>query len=119
MSRALNKQTAIELEENEKNIAFLASISSAAPFLGLFGTVWGIMNAFQNIATSQSASLSVVAPGISEALITTAIGIGTAIPAVLGYNFFIGKNRQLATRIDCFSQDLLNLIERSSSEKKK
>lgn len=110
--RALKKSNAAELAALEYSLGWLASTASAAPFIGLFGTVWGIMNSFQNIGATGNASLAAVAPGISEALIATAIGLFAAIPAAIAYNFLIGKVRDHATELDAFSQDLLNLLAR-------
>ena len=86
--------------------------ASAAPFIGLFGTVFGIMSAFPGIGTQGSASLAVVAPGISEALVATAAGLGAAIPAVMGYNYFVNRVRHWATEMDGFILDLLNILSR-------
>ncbi|MGZ3688950.1 MAG: MotA/TolQ/ExbB proton channel family protein, partial [Bdellovibrionota bacterium] len=97
----------------ERNVGWLATTASAAPFVGLFGTVWGIMNSFQNIGATGAASLAVVAPGISEALITTATGIGAAIPAVVAYNFFAGQIKRIAVDMDTFSHDFINIVQRS------
>ncbi|MDL1969323.1 MAG: MotA/TolQ/ExbB proton channel family protein, partial [Deltaproteobacteria bacterium] len=85
---------------------------NTAPFIGLFGTVWGIMNSFHGIGLSGSASLAVVAPGISEALIATAAGLAAAIPAVIAFNYFMQKIRTLETELQSFSADFLNIIER-------
>jgi biopolymer transport protein TolQ len=113
VSRALSRQSNTEIATLEKHIALLATTASAAPFVGLFGTVWGIMNSFQNIGATGAANLAVVAPGISEALITTAAGIGAAIPAVVAYNYFAGLIKRVAVDMDCFSQDFLNIVQRS------
>jgi biopolymer transport protein TolQ len=113
IERALQKASNEELSEIERNTSWLATTASAAPFIGLFGTVWGIMSAFQNIGQSGTANLAVVAPGISEALITTAMGIGAAIPAAIAYNHFVGKIKRVALDIDSFNQDFLNTIKRS------
>lgn len=110
--RALRKSNAAELAALEYSLGWLASTASSAPFIGLFGTVWGIMNSFQSIGATGNANLAAVAPGISEALIATAIGLFAAIPAAVAYNFLIGKVRAHATELDAFSQDLLNLLER-------
>lgn len=111
--RALIRASTSEITVLEKHVSWLATTASAAPFVGLFGTVWGIMNSFQNIGATGAANLAVVAPGISEALITTATGIGAAIPAVIGYNYFAGQIRKIATDMECFSQDFINIIHRS------
>lgn len=113
IQRALFRAANIEIASLEKNISWLATTASAAPFVGLFGTVWGIMNAFQNIGATGAANLAVVAPGISEALITTAFGIGAAIPAVIGYNHFAGQIKRVGLDMENFSQDFINIIQRS------
>lgn len=110
--RALRKSNASELAALEYSISWLASTASAAPFIGLFGTVWGIMNSFQSIGATGNANLAAVAPGISEALIATAIGLAAAIPASIFYNYLVGRIRAQALELDTFSQDLLNLLER-------
>jgi len=96
----------------ERYLTFLASTGSTAPFIGLFGTVWGIMTAFRNIGATGSANLATVAPGIAEALIATAVGLFAAIPAVVAYNFFLQRIRVLTADMDNFSADLINIIER-------
>lgn len=98
----------------EKHLSFLASTASAAPFIGLFGTVWGIMNAFRSIGLIGTANLATVAPGISEALITTAAGLAAAIPAVLGYNHFNNRLRIAGNRLDNVIADVLNRFEKGS-----
>jgi biopolymer transport protein TolQ len=111
--RALIRTSTSEVAELERHIGWLATTASAAPFVGLFGTVWGIMNAFQNIGASGSANLAVVAPGISEALITTATGIAAAVPAVIAYNHFAGSIRKMSVEMEGFSQDFINIIHRN------
>lgn len=113
VQRSLQKASTEEVGNAERNVPWLATIASAAPFVGLFGTVWGIMNSFHQIGITGAASLGVVAPGISEALIATAVGLAAAIPAVVGYNYFAGEIRKLANELDGFSQDFLNLIRRN------
>ncbi|HTL12285.1 MAG TPA: protein TolQ [Bdellovibrionota bacterium] len=113
IQRSLLRASTAQVEKMEKNVSWLATTASAAPFVGLFGTVWGIMNSFQNIGAMGSANLAVVAPGIAEALIATATGLGAAIPAVVGYNHFAGSIRRITVEMDCFSQDFLNIIQRS------
>lgn len=115
VARALKKSNAAELAALEYSLGWLASTASAAPFIGLFGTVWGIMNSFQSIGATGNASLAAVAPGISEALIATAMGLAAAIPAAIAYNALVGRVRAHATELDAFSQDLLNLLEREGS----
>lgn len=118
ISRSLRKIAAQETDKLEKNIGFLATAGSTTPFIGLFGTVWGIMLAFRNIGLSGSTSLDIVAPGISEALITTAIGLAVAIPAVIGYNYIQGKIKAELSEIDNFSYDFLNIVQRIFTAKK-
>lgn len=112
LQRALQKGKLMERRKLEKFLSLLSITASVSPFIGLFGTVWGIMNAFEGIARSGSASLAAVAPGISEALIATAFGLAAAIPAVVGYNIFVGKIRQLMSQIDGFGADFLNIVQR-------
>lgn len=96
----------------EKNLAFLATVGSTAPFIGLFGTVWGIMSSFQSIAASKNTTLAVVAPGIAEALLATALGLAAAIPAVIFYNRFVSEAEQISHKINDFSTELSTLISR-------
>jgi hypothetical protein len=103
---------AVIARELERYLPFLATTATATPFIGLFGTVWGIMSSFHGISTQGSASLAVVAPGISEALIATAAGLAAAIPAVIGYNYFVNRVRHWATEMDGFTLDLLNVLSR-------
>jgi len=112
VSRALRRASTQETHRLEKYLTFLATTGSTAPFIGLFGTVWGIMDAFHGIGQTGSASLAVVAPGISEALVATAIGLAAAIPAVMGYNHFLNKGNVLVGEMDNFSQEFLNIVER-------
>jgi biopolymer transport protein TolQ len=112
LNRTLQKSKILERKRLERNLNWLAIIASVAPFVGLFGTVWGIMNSFEGIARSGSASLAAVAPGIAEALISTAFGLAAAIPAVVGYNLFNGKLRFQMMSIDGFCTDFLNIVER-------
>lgn len=113
ITRALMRASNSEVAVLEKHVSWLATIASAAPFVGLFGTVWGIMDSFQKIGATGAANLAVVAPGISEALIATAAGIGAAIPAVVAYNYFAGQIKRQAVDMDNFSQDFLNIVQRS------
>jgi biopolymer transport protein TolQ len=117
ISRALRRATTSEITRLEKYLTFLATTGSTAPFIGLFGTVWGIMNAFKGIGETGSASLAVVAPGIAEALIATAIGLVAAIPAVMGYNHFQHKIKVLIGEMDNFSTEFLNIVQRSFAKK--
>ncbi|MGZ3705972.1 MAG: protein TolQ [Bdellovibrionota bacterium] len=113
--RTLKRQNTVELANLEHSVSWLATTASAAPFVGLFGTVWGIMTSFQNIGATGAANLAVVAPGISEALIATAIGLFAAIPAAVAYNFLNGKIKSQALALDSFNQDLLNLLQREGA----
>jgi biopolymer transport protein TolQ len=117
ISRALRRATTLEITRLEKYLTFLATTGSTAPFIGLFGTVWGIMTAFKGIGETGSASLAVVAPGIAEALIATAIGLVAAIPAVMGYNHFQNKIRVLSGEMDSFSTEFLNIVQRTFTGK--
>lgn len=112
LGRSLEKAKRFERKRLETYLPVLATIASASPFIGLFGTVWGIMGAFEGIARSGNASLAAVAPGISEALIATAFGLAAAIPAVMGYNMANAKIRGVAMHIDGFAMDFLNIVER-------
>ena len=112
LNRTLQKAKWQEKSQLERLLPVLAISASASPFIGLFGTVWGIMNAFEGIARSGSASLATVAPGISEALIATAFGLAAAIPAVIGYNLANSRIRSLLTHLDGFCADFLNIVER-------
>jgi biopolymer transport protein TolQ len=112
IQRAMRRVQASEVERMERYLAFLATTASAGPFIGLFGTVVGIIGSFQSIGQQGSASLAVVAPGISEALVATAAGLLAAIPAVIAYNYFVGKVRHWATEMDNFALELANLVER-------
>ncbi|MCD6526856.1 MAG: protein TolQ [Desulfuromonas sp.] len=111
VARALRRASTQETQRLEKYLTFLATTGSTAPFIGLFGTVWGIMDSFHGIGQTGSASLAVVAPGISEALVATAIGLMAAIPAVVGYNHFLNKVNVLIGEMDNFSQEFLNIVE--------
>lgn len=110
--RILRRATSEETHRMAQMIPFLATAGSTAPFIGLFGTVWGIMNSFQGIANKGSANLAVVAPGIAEALIATAIGLAVAIPSVIAYNFFSQKIRVIDAELQNFTADFLNIVER-------
>jgi len=112
VDRAMRRAASVEVARMERYLPFLATTASAAPFIGLFGTVWGVMSAFHGIGQQGSASLAVVAPGISEALIATAAGLGAAIPAVMGYNFFVNRVKHWAAEMEGFTLDLLNLLSR-------
>ena len=110
--RALDAALSRELEALSRHLTFLATVGSTAPFIGLFGTVWGILTAFQGIAVSQNTSLTAVAPGIAEALIATAFGLVAAIPAVIAYNNFTAKLKQQASTMEQFASEFLNIISR-------
>ena len=110
--RSLRKTAGEEAERLEKDLGFLATTASTTPFIGLFGTVWGIMSAFQNIGQAGSTSLAIVAPGISEALVTTAIGLGAAIPASIAYNYLRQKVRSVRAGVEGFSADYLNIAQK-------
>ena len=112
LSRALVRAATVESTRLERRVTFLATTASVTPFIGLFGTVWGIMNAFRDIGMAGSASLAVVAPGISEALITTAMGLAAAIPAAFFYNFYTSRIKVLSSMMDDFALEFLNIVER-------
>ena len=112
IDRALKKAKAEEVTRLESGTTFLATTASAAPFIGLFGTVWGIMNAFIGLSQVKSSSIQAVAPGISEALIATAIGLAAAIPAAIFYNYFMQQVRVLSRSMDVFSAEFLNIARR-------
>jgi biopolymer transport protein TolQ len=112
IARALRRTMTAELTRLERAIPFLATCGNTSPFIGLFGTVWGIMISFHDIGASGSASLAVVAPGISEALVATAVGLFAAIPAVIFYNHYNNKIRVLESEMEAFSADFLNIVER-------
>ncbi|MDD5034607.1 MAG: MotA/TolQ/ExbB proton channel family protein [Methylococcaceae bacterium] len=113
LERSLRQQISKERKALEQGLAMLASVGSTSPFVGLFGTVWGIMHALQDISKAKSASLDVVAGPIGEALIATAIGIAAAIPAVLAYNFFLRRMKLCEAELDYFATDFLNLAVKS------
>ena len=112
VERALRRAATSETTHLESLVPLLATVGSSAPFIGLFGTVWGIMNSFRSIGARGSANLATVAPGIAEALIATAIGLVAAIPAVMAYNYFARKIRVLSSEMETFSSDFLNLVKR-------
>lgn len=112
VERAMKRAASQEITKLEKSLTFLATTASAAPFVGLFGTVWGIMNAFRGLSVTQSSSIQAVAPGISEALIATAIGLAAAIPAVMAFNYFADRVRVLGTEMENFASEFLNIAER-------
>jgi len=112
IKRALRRAINTETTRMTQMVPFLATTGNTTPFIGLFGTVWGIMNSFHGIGLRGSASLAVVAPGISEALVATAAGLGVAIPAVISFNYFMQKIKILESELHSFSADFLNIIER-------
>ena len=112
MERVMQAASAREMARAERGLAILATIGSSAPFVGLFGTVWGIMNAFRGIAQSRDTNLAVVAPGIAEALFATALGLLAAIPAVIFYNWLAGSLDRFATRLDALSDDVIARVSR-------
>lgn len=114
IQRAMQIATSEELTRLERRLPFLATTGAVTPFIGLFGTVWGIIDAFHGLGTSGAATLRAVAPGISEALITTAAGLLAAIPAVIFYNHFNNGIREFAARMDDFTLEMLNAIERQA-----
>src|SRR5437879_9031996 len=114
VQRAMQIANSEELSRFERNLPWLAITGAVTPFVGLFGTVWGIIDAFHGLGTAGAATLRAVAPGISEALITTAAGLAAAIPAVIAYNLIGSSIREFASRGDDFSLEMLNAVERSS-----
>ena len=112
VTRAMRRQANVEITKLEKGITFLATTGSTSPFIGLFGTVWGIMTAFIGLSAAHSSNIQAVAPGIAEALITTAIGLVAAIPAQMLYNYFIARVRELAIEMENFTSEFLNIAER-------
>jgi biopolymer transport protein TolQ len=112
VKRALRRAINTETTKMTQMVPFLATTGNTAPFIGLFGTVWGIMNSFHGIGLKGSASLAVVAPGISEALVATAVGLAVAIPAVIAFNYFTQKIRIIESELQSFAADFLNIVER-------
>ncbi len=112
IQRSMQIASSEEITRLERNVTWLAITGVVTPFIGLFGTVWGIIDAFHGLGTAGAATLRAVAPGISEALITTAAGLAAAIPAVIAYNLIIGSIREMAARNDDFALEMLNLVER-------
>ncbi len=111
VDRVLRKNASVHLTDLERSLGFLATTASATPFIGLFGTVWGIMNAFRGIGVSGTASLAAYAPGIAEALVATAAGLGAAIPAVIAYNHFLGRLRMMNSLTDEFIADFIHRLQ--------
>ena len=115
LRRILRQAVSAEMKRLSSSISILATSASSAPFIGLFGTVWGIMHSFHSLGQAQSAALATVAPGISEALLATAIGLGVAIPASIAYNFFLGMLAVVETEMVNFAGAFLNRVEREVS----
>ena len=112
VERAMRRATNQEVTRLEKALTFLATTASTAPFVGLFGTVWGVMTAFRGLTTAQTSSIQAVAPGIAEALVATAVGLAAAIPAVVAFNHFAREIRVLTADMENFSAEFLNIAER-------
>jgi biopolymer transport protein TolQ len=117
IERVMNVTVGREMDRVERFMSFLATVGSTAPFVGLFGTVWGIMNSFQSIAASKNTSLAVVAPGIAEALFATALGLVAAIPAVIAYNKFSTDFGRYAGRLEAFSTEFSAILSRQLDER--
>ncbi|MEQ1709145.1 MAG: protein TolQ [Terricaulis sp.] len=117
VDRLMQAQVAREMQRASRNLGVLATVGASAPFIGLFGTVWGIMNAFTNIAQQQQTNLAVVAPGIAEALFATALGLVAAIPAVIFYNKFTGDLDRFGDRLDTFSDEIAARLSRRLNER--
>ncbi len=116
VSRAMRAAYTREMHRFENDLPKLGTIAASAPFIGLFGTVWGIMNAFTGLAGLDNVNLAVVAPGIAEALVATAIGLFAAIPASMAFNYFSNTNNIIANRLDGFSEEFLNIVERQTTK---
>lgn len=116
IQRVMQITHAKEAEKLEKHLPFFASVGSIAPYVGLFGTVWGIMTSFQALGHAQQATIAMVAPGISEALVATALGLFTAIPAVIAYNRYTTRSNTLLNQFDLFQEELISLIEQQNSD---
>ena len=116
IQRVMQISHAKEAEQLEQHLPFFASVGSISPYVGLFGTVWGIMTSFQALGHAQQATIAMVAPGISEALVATALGLFTAIPSVIAYNRYTTRANTLLNQYDLFQEELISLIERQNSE---
>lgn len=112
LARTMRQATLEELYHLERYLIFLATTGNTTPFIGLFGTVWGIMDAFHGLGMQGSANIAAVAPGISEALVTTAAGLLAAVPAVIFYNYYLSKIKAMGTKMDMFSLEFLSVVER-------
>ena len=117
VARAMKRAANVELTKLEQALTFLATTSGSTPFIGLFGTVWGIMNAFRGLSVTRSSTIQAVAPGIAEALIATAAGLVAAIPALIAYNHFLQEIRVLTADMENFTQEFLNIAERHFTKK--
>lgn len=115
IQRVMQISHAKEAEQLEQHLPFFASVGSISPYIGLFGTVWGIMTSFQALGQAQQATIAMVAPGISEALVATALGLFTAIPAVIAYNRYTTRSNELLNKLDLFQEELVSLIEQQTS----
>lgn len=115
IQRVMQISHAKEAEQLEQHLSFFASVGSISPYVGLFGTVWGIMTSFQALGHAQQATIAMVAPGISEALVATALGLFTAIPAVIAYNRYSTRANELLNKYDVFQEELISLIEQQTS----
>ena len=115
--RAMRIALARELDILDEQLPFLATVGSTSPYIGLFGTVWGIMNSFRALGNVQQATLAMVAPGISEALVATAMGLFAAIPAVIAYNQFVTKSERLSNRYEIFMEEFVSLLQRQAYAK--
>jgi biopolymer transport protein TolQ len=113
VERSLQRASVVEMGRLERSLGGLATVAAVSPFIGLFGTIWGIIDAFRGIGATGNANLATVAPGISEALVATAIGLVAAIPALMAYNFFQGQLKQFQTELDDFSLEFISLSERN------
>jgi len=119
LDKVLDVAIGRESEHIERRLGFLASVASASPFIGLFGTVWGIMNSFQSIAQSESTNLAVVAPGIAEALFATALGLLAAIPANIAYNKLSSDSSKLVARLESFADEFSTILSRQLDARKR
>lgn len=117
VARAMKRAANVELTKLEQTLTFLATTSGSTPFIGLFGTVWGIMNAFRGLSVTRSSTIQAVAPGIAEALVATAAGLVAAIPALIAYNHFLQEIRVLTAEMENFTQEFLNIAERHFTKK--
>jgi len=118
VEKAMNVAIQRETDKLERGLGFLATVGSTAPFVGLFGTVWGIMNSFQAIAVRQDTTLAVVAPGIAEALFATALGLLAAIPAVVAYNRFVNEASRFSGRLESFADEFSAYLSRQLDERR-